>query len=746
MAKSSSRRIGDLPTENSASSGNVLLKNHLFVITINDYLNCPKLSNPINDGDDFISILTSKYQFEAANVVRISDEKATERNILNQLRNYAQNLTQNDNLILLFSGHGTYDAVLNQGYWVPIDAKFDDRRIDTSDCIANSDIMTAIKAMKAKHIVLIADACFSGSLASQRLTGVERLEDFDSRWLLTAGRNEPVLDGEGDHSPFMAEILDFLNKKATDTGGYVRISELGQHVTTVVARNETQIPICTPMQDVNDKNGEFFFRPRRNESKDWEIFKALNTIEGFQAYLKLYPSGKFATDSLQFIHNLQNPIAQSAKVKQGSVLYNIPNHMLLGVETRCIVRVAFDEITLRNEVNVDSETVIKAIRVSEVMTTELIDSTNGKAFGVRSISNKEQFVDKDLATEWIFFVNPLTKGKHILTLKIGVVEEINGKERTREMVLEENILVVEELTFDNKVVEMKKMDTPPIMMMPKVFSATAPPEASNPDAPASEPQPPAAPEQSGQKSGSSFRSIAIGGGLAAILLIATIPILMETGGLEVGSRRIEVPKQPATTDNSATSAVKSDENGVKQPEQPIKDAVKQPETPRNTGGGANSGPSKLPKPLPVPPKPKPIEKPQNIKTELPNSRIQKGDRIEIRKPADVVAEIKNAEIPEELLKKIFNGDDLELLKSVLEKYPKSKYQGELKKHLEVLKRKREMEIKEKEIRDEMPNAVFEQIKVSTDIKYLEVILMDYPKSKHVDYVKKRLAEVKAMKQ
>ncbi|MFM2267244.1 MAG: hypothetical protein RL757_685 [Bacteroidota bacterium] len=748
MAKSTSRRIGDLPTENPASGGNVLLKNHLFVITINDYLNCPKLFNPVNDGDDFISLLTSKYQFEAAHVVRVSNEQATERNILNQLRNYAQNLTQNDNLILLFSGHGTYDTVFNQGYWVPVDAKFDARRIDTSDCIANSDIMTAIKAMKAKHIVLIADACFSGSLAGQRLAGVERLEDFDSRWLLTAGRNEPVLDGEGDHSPFMTEILDFLDKKATDTGGHVRISELGQHVTTVVARNETQIPICTPMQDVNDKNGEFFFRPRRNEAKDWEIFKALNTIEGFQAYLKLYPNGKFSTDSLQFIHHLQNPIKQNDKVKQGSVLYNIPNHMLRNRETRCVVRVAFDEITLRNDVNVDSETVIKSIRVSEAMTAELIDSTDGKAFTVRTLSTKEQFVDKDSATEWLFLVTPLVKGEHILTLKIGVLEEVNGKERTREMLLEEKITVVEELAFDNKIGEMKKMDTPPIMMMPKVFSATAPSQATSPDAPPS----PSAPEQGGQKSGTNFRSIAIGGGLAAILLIATIPILMETGGLQIGSRKIEVPNKPESTDNGATSTIKSGENGGQQPETPVKEGTKQPEKPQNTGGGANSGannppkPAPAPKPKPTPPKPKPIEKPQNIRTESPDKSIVKGDRIERRRPSDVAIEVKNDEIPEDLLKKLFNGDDINLLKNALEKYPKSQYRGELKKHLEVLERKREMEIKEREIRNEMPNAVFEQVKVSTDIKYLEVILLDYPKSKHVDYLRKRLAELKAMKQ
>ena len=37
--------------------------NHLFVIAIDDYRYCPKLSNCVKDTTDFIDLLSTKYQF-----------------------------------------------------------------------------------------------------------------------------------------------------------------------------------------------------------------------------------------------------------------------------------------------------------------------------------------------------------------------------------------------------------------------------------------------------------------------------------------------------------------------------------------------------------------------------------------------------------------------------------------------------------------------------------------------------------
>jgi hypothetical protein len=147
-----------------------------------------------------------------------------------------------------------YDKVLDEGYWIPVDAELG----NNGDYISNAEIIKFLKAIKAHHIVLIIDSCFSGTLAQYKsMEGLERAEEFPSRWLLTSGRQEPVLDGKpGDHSPFAEGILDYLKLHKKDN---VLISNLIQYVKTAVAHNVEQIPLGSPLHGVGDKGGEFVF-------------------------------------------------------------------------------------------------------------------------------------------------------------------------------------------------------------------------------------------------------------------------------------------------------------------------------------------------------------------------------------------------------------------------------------------------------------------------------------------------------
>ena len=65
-----------------------------------------------------------------------------------------------DNLLIYYAGHGELDNDEERGYWLPIDADTTKR----SKWINNSYILDNIKATKAKHVLLISDSCFSGSL------------------------------------------------------------------------------------------------------------------------------------------------------------------------------------------------------------------------------------------------------------------------------------------------------------------------------------------------------------------------------------------------------------------------------------------------------------------------------------------------------------------------------------------------------------------------------------------------------
>jgi hypothetical protein len=130
------------------------------------------------------------------------------------------------------------------------------------------------------------------------------------------------------------------------------------------------------------------------------------------------------------------------KVKKGSILHRIPGQMQLKEETKCIVRIALDEEVIIQSIDLDEEVVLKSIRVSDIMQVELIDPSNEHPFTIKAINSAEQFVEEDDYTEWVFFVTPLMEGTFPLLLKVAVIELIHGKERKREIVLEERIRIL----------------------------------------------------------------------------------------------------------------------------------------------------------------------------------------------------------------------------------------------------------------------------------------------------------------
>ncbi len=125
----------------------------------------------------------------------------------------------------------------------------------------------------------------------------------------------------------------------------------------------------------------------------------------------------------------------------GHVLYRIPRQMAVQQETRCMIRVAHTKEQIAEKIQLDRHVGLEAIRISEVMQVQLLDHSGGMRFNIRSLNSPEQFIDRDTYTEWQFFVTPLVQGRHPLMIKVAVIEQVKGKERLREEVLEEMIAV-----------------------------------------------------------------------------------------------------------------------------------------------------------------------------------------------------------------------------------------------------------------------------------------------------------------
>lgn len=130
--------------------------------------------------------------------------------------------------------------------------------------------------------------------------------------------------------------------------------------------------------------------------------------------------------------------------KRGEILYHIPDHMQNQREEKCTVRLAWLLETLLRDWEKTEQDIVKDIRMAEIMGVYLLNVDERNPFAIRTISEPVQFVDKDDYTEWIFYVKPLLVGEFPLVLRVSVIEQINGKEYKKDIVLEEQIIVTSE--------------------------------------------------------------------------------------------------------------------------------------------------------------------------------------------------------------------------------------------------------------------------------------------------------------
>jgi hypothetical protein len=229
--------------------------NYLFAIGIDVYKTgeFDKLANAVSDCTALVDVLELKYSFELIQEP-LYNEQATKENILFALTNIIHVLTENDNLIIYYGGHGFMHPTTQKGYWVPHEA-----RKNTADFIANSEIKDFIQAMPAKHIFLIADACFSGTFLSRtRGSSFHRsyasLDNKRSRWMLASGGEETVSDGpSGQSSPFAKFLLKFLNENANK---YISVVELTRYVSVLTSHHSKQQPRGAHIERIGHDGGE----------------------------------------------------------------------------------------------------------------------------------------------------------------------------------------------------------------------------------------------------------------------------------------------------------------------------------------------------------------------------------------------------------------------------------------------------------------------------------------------------------
>lgn len=251
--------IGEFSATADAIAGltDVPGKYYALLIGIDDYQDpaIVDLDNPIKDAEAFAEVLTKNYVFEKQDVTILKN--ATRREIIDALVSMRKKITPNDNFLLFYAGHGYYDEASDIGYWIPSDGR--DKETSTADWFRNSALVDEINAIKSKHTLLVADACFSGGIFKTRKAfmdaslAVNKLYELPSRKAMTSG----ALTEVPDESAFIQYLLKRLE---SNSDKYLTSEQLFSSFYMAVINNSGGVtPRYGTIQKVGDEGGDFVF-------------------------------------------------------------------------------------------------------------------------------------------------------------------------------------------------------------------------------------------------------------------------------------------------------------------------------------------------------------------------------------------------------------------------------------------------------------------------------------------------------
>jgi len=242
-------------------------KFYALVIGNNNYVNYANLKTAVADATAVSQLLNEQYGFDTRLLLN-----ANRYDILSAINDLRGSLTEKDNLLIYYAGHGDLDELNEKGFWLPVDAEPG----NSANWLSNTAISDQLNTMKANHVMVVADSCYAGTLstASVARQNLNMSDDDISSWLdvmtdvrartvLTSGGVRPVLDsGGGEHSVFAKAFINALenNQRVLD-GNSLFVSVLGDVRRNSIAMAHEQIPDYGAIKYAGHEAGEFFLFP-----------------------------------------------------------------------------------------------------------------------------------------------------------------------------------------------------------------------------------------------------------------------------------------------------------------------------------------------------------------------------------------------------------------------------------------------------------------------------------------------------
>jgi hypothetical protein len=182
------QEYGASSEETDESKNTTTVRIWALVIGVGYYKHMPILKYTDDDAYQLFAFLKSPEggAIPDQQIRILVDENATQENIMREMNQLYSMADDNDVILFYFSGHGL------EGAFLPFD--YDGQR----NLLSHNTITTALNRSKAKHKLVLADACHSGSLFAARTPLDGSLKKYYSAFENTSGGLALMMSSKGE--------------------------------------------------------------------------------------------------------------------------------------------------------------------------------------------------------------------------------------------------------------------------------------------------------------------------------------------------------------------------------------------------------------------------------------------------------------------------------------------------------------------------------------------------------------------
>ena len=167
-------------------------------IAIDEYREWAPLQYPVKDAQEIKNILLEHYYIDEGCVRTLYNREATGAAIRRLFVELQSETGPNDSVFVFHAGHGINEDRTRTPAWIPYDGGED--IYTQANWISHLQIRSMLDSLRAKHVFLISDSCFSGDLLDAARGTPEAIINYPaaydrvSRQAMSSGASEAVED------------------------------------------------------------------------------------------------------------------------------------------------------------------------------------------------------------------------------------------------------------------------------------------------------------------------------------------------------------------------------------------------------------------------------------------------------------------------------------------------------------------------------------------------------------------------